>query len=212
VPDLEAFGLQGAISHPGNPGKSKMSTSELLPSSAGPSVPQVSTAAHVLNPSQFFDFDQASNTAATIPQDGDSTKFNIEDPKGKRAAPTSTPPPQPTTAAPPSDTYLEQHKASVITSLNLSPDKEHDLHQLLQTHGWPTPYETLTKVEACRRGEEKWEWDEDDDALLKGICELIGRIWDNIAASFFVGKTKYDCAERYGKIVQAARERETLGQ
>jgi hypothetical protein len=228
VPEFEAFGLQEAISHPGNrsngSGKSYISPYALIPSSAaanhGSSVTQGSTAAHVPDQSEFFDFDQASNTAATIPQDGDSTKFNIEDPKGKRAAPLgtiSTSPPKPSlnlpnpTTAPPSDTYLEQHKASVITGFNLTPEKEHDLRQLLQNFGWPTPYENLTKVLACRRGDQKWEWDVRNDNLLKGIREIMGPNWEELSTSFFVGKTKYDCAERYNEILRSSRERETLG-
>jgi hypothetical protein len=118
--------------------------------------------------------------------------------------------PNPTTA-PPSDTYLEQHKASVITGFNLTPEKEHDLRQLLQNFGWPTPYENLTKVLACRRGDQKWEWDVRNDNLLKGIREIMGPNWEELSTSFFVGKTKYDCAERYNEILRSSRERETLG-
>jgi hypothetical protein len=89
--------------------------------------------------------------------------------------------------------------------------EEHDLRQLLQNFGWPTPYETLTKVLACRRGDQKWEWDVRNDNLLKGIREIMGPNWEELSTSFFVGKTKYDCAERYNEILRSSRERETLG-
>jgi len=94
---------------------------------------------------------------------------------------------------------LEKYKTYVLGQL---PQFEHgpeDLREHLDREGWPTAWESLQKIEACKDGL-NWTWGEADNHLLYKLTkrwEISSKV---MAGFFFIGMRPKQCEIQFKKI------------
>ena len=100
----------------------------------------------------------------------------------------------------PKDPLFQKYRPYYISLLPLAEVKQKEVHQMLDDHGWPWIWRSLTYIQD-RKSERNWEWDDEgegqsNDAVLLAL-KGFDLSWSDISLCFSIGMRPSECQLRY---------------